>query len=65
MERADARQRIANNIVAGTFNADDLLKNYCTLLYASTRNYSQVAEKLGLDRRTVRAKIDPELLSKL
>ena len=64
VEHADARQRIANNIVSGTFNADDLLRNYCTLLYATTRNYSQVAEKLGLDRRTVRAKIDPELLAK-
>ncbi len=65
VDRSDARERIASNIVAGTFNAEDLLRNYCTLLYASTRNYSQVAEKLGLDRRTVRAKIDEELLAKL
>jgi len=62
---ADARQRIADGILTGTFTADDLLRNYCTLLYASTRNYSQVAERLGVDRRTVRAKVDETLLREL
>jgi DNA-binding NtrC family response regulator len=61
----DARQRIADSVVAGEFTADDLLRNYCTLLYAKTRNYSQVAEKLGVDRRTVRAKVDVQLLEEL
>ena len=65
VERAGVRQQIADDIVAGTFNADELLRNYCTLLYASSRNYSHVAEKLGLDRRTVRAKVDANLLAKL
>jgi transcriptional regulator with AAA-type ATPase domain len=51
----DARHRIAHNIVSGHFTADDLLRHYCTLLYATSRNYSTVAEKLRLDRRTVRA----------
>ena len=63
--RGDARQRIAAAVVNGTFNAEDLLRNYCTLLYAKTRNYSHVAEQLGLDRRTVRAKIDAALLEEL
>ena len=58
----DARHRIADNIVSGRFTADDLLRHYCTLLYATSRNYSTVAETLALDRRTVRAKIDPHLL---
>ncbi len=62
---ADARQRIASGILSGTFTADDLLRNYCTLLYAKTRNYSQVAEQLGVDRRTVRAKVDEALLREL
>jgi transcriptional regulator with AAA-type ATPase domain len=61
----DARHRIAHNIVSGHFTADDLLRHYCTLLYATSRNYSTVAEKLGLDRRTVRAKVDQELLREL
>jgi transcriptional regulator with PAS, ATPase and Fis domain len=61
----DARQRIASGILNGTFTADDLLRHYCTLLYATTRNYSQVAERLGVDRRTVRAKVDEALLREL
>jgi len=61
----DTRRRIADHIVTGKFTADDLLRNYCTLLYATSRNYSTVAEKLGLDRRTVRAKVDQQLLREL
>jgi DNA-binding NtrC family response regulator len=61
----DARQAIAAGVLGGAFTADDLLRNYCTLLYAKTRNYSHVAEKLGVDRRTVRAKVDAALLEKL
>jgi DNA-binding NtrC family response regulator len=59
----DGGQQFAAAIAEGKFNADDMLRNYCTLLYAKTRNYSQVAERLGLDRRTVKAKIDPALLA--
>jgi DNA-binding NtrC family response regulator len=62
---ADARHQIAHNIVAGNFTADELLRHYCTLVYATSRNYSTVAEKLHLDRRTVRAKVDHALLSDL
>jgi DNA-binding NtrC family response regulator len=61
----NARDRITTAIFSGTFTADDLLRNYCTLLYATTRNYSQVAERLGVDRRTVRAKVDEALLREL
>ncbi|HKR62123.1 MAG TPA: sigma 54-interacting transcriptional regulator [Thermoanaerobaculia bacterium] len=62
---SDARNAIASSVLSGTFTADDLLRNYTTLLYAKTRNYSQVAERLGVDRRTVRAKVDAELLKRL
>ena len=62
---SDARQRITRGLLSGSFSADDLLRNYTTLLYANTRNYSQVAERLGVDRRTVRAKVDPSLLAEL
>jgi DNA-binding NtrC family response regulator len=64
-ESSDARQAIAGAVLSGSFTADDLLRNYCTLLYAKTRNYSHVATRLGVDRRTVRAKVDGELLKKL
>jgi DNA-binding NtrC family response regulator len=60
-----ARQRIADGMMNGAFTADELLRNYCTLLYAASRNYSHVAERAGIDRRTVRARIDPALLDEL
>jgi transcriptional regulator of acetoin/glycerol metabolism len=62
---ADPRQRFAASMLAGTFTADELLNHYCTLLYATTRNYSQVAEKLGVDRRTVKARVQKELLAEM
>jgi DNA-binding NtrC family response regulator len=62
---SDARRRIAEAVVGGTYSAEEMLRNYCTLLYAKTRNYSQVAERLGIDRRTVRAKVDEDLLREL
>jgi DNA-binding NtrC family response regulator len=61
----DARQRIANSVVEGHFTADDLLRNYCTLLYAKSRNYAHVADRLKIDRRTVKAKVDATLLRDL
>jgi len=62
---SDARLRIASGIADGRFTADDLLRNYCTLLYAKTRNYAHVAERLQIDRRTVKAKIDATMLREL
>jgi DNA-binding NtrC family response regulator len=62
---SDARLEVANAVLSGDLTADELLRKYCTLLYAKSRNYSHVAERLGVDRRTVRARIDEELLSKL
>ncbi len=49
----------------GTLSFADLLSRYCTSVYAKLGSYQQTAEVLGLDRRTVRSKIDRELLKKL
>ena len=45
--------------------ADELLARYCTLVYSQTGNYQETARRLELDRRTVKARIDPDLLSDL
>jgi predicted regulator of amino acid metabolism with ACT domain len=63
--REDPRQRVADSVLAGTFTADELLSHYCTLVYAKSRNYSQVAEQLGVDRRTVKARVKKELLAEM
>ena len=50
---------------AGALTADELLRRYCTLVYARTGSYEETARRLGLDRRTVRERIDPALLAEL
>lgn len=50
---------------AGALSAEELLRGYCTRVYARTRSYQETARLLGLDRRTVRAKIDPVQLARL
>ncbi len=62
--RADRHDELLGELVAGTLTADELLRRYCTLVYAETRSYEATARRLGLDRRTVRAKVDPALLER-
>jgi DNA-binding NtrC family response regulator len=40
----------------------ELLSAYVTWSYAKTGSYQQTANQLGIDRRTVRSKVDEELL---
>jgi DNA-binding NtrC family response regulator len=54
----DGRQELAEAVCAGTLTADELLQRYCRLVHAQTGNYQETARRLGLDRRTVKAKVD-------
>ncbi len=56
---------LARAIDAGELSADELLRRYCTVVYAKTGTYEETARRLGLDRRTVKARLDRELLEKL
>ena len=59
------RDRLAAELLAGELSADELLRRYCTLVYARTGSYEEAARRLGLDRRTVRSRVDPALLAEL
>ncbi len=59
---ASAAERLADELDRGVLSADDLLRRYCTLVYSRTRNLEETARRLGLDRRTVKAKVDPKVL---
>ena len=59
------RDRLAAEYLSGTLTADDLLRRYCTLVYAEAGSYEEAARRLGLDRRTVKSRIDPGLLREL
>ena len=50
---------------AGELTASELLSRYCTLVYARTGSYEETARRLEMDRRTVKAKVDRELLAAL
>jgi transcriptional regulator with AAA-type ATPase domain len=52
-------------LLAGAPTADELIRRYCTAVYARTGSYQETARRLALDRRTVRAKIDRALLARL
>jgi transcriptional regulator with AAA-type ATPase domain len=60
-----ARQRLAEEVLAGTLSADEVLRRYCTLVYATTGSYLETGRRLDLDRRTVREKIDARWLAEL
>jgi len=56
---------LAEAFLSGTLTAEELLRRYCTLVYARTGSYQETARRLGLDRRTVKDRVDPALLAEL
>ncbi len=61
----DAADERAAALAQGRVEAEELLRQYCTRVYARVGSYEEAARRLGLDRRTVKAKVDPELLERL
>jgi hypothetical protein len=59
------RERLADELLSGALTADEVLKRYCTIVYAQAGSYEEAARRLELDRRTVKSRVDPELLGKL
>jgi DNA-binding NtrC family response regulator len=61
----DPVAEFANEARAGRLTADDLLSRYVTIVYSRTGGYEETARRLGLDRRTVKAKVDTAFLGRL
>jgi len=59
---AGAREELARAVRNGELGAEELLRRYCTLVYAEAGTYEQAARRLGLDRRTVKSRVDREWL---
>ena len=56
---------LAAELGEGSLTAEELLRRYCTIVYARTGSYQETARRLKLDRRTVKRYVDPELLARL
>ena len=63
-EATNARQALAEAVVSGSLTSDQLLRHYYTLVYAQTGSYEAAATKLQVEWRTVRKKVDVDLLGK-
>ncbi len=54
---------LGDDAAAGDIPLDDLITRYCTLVYEQTGSFEGTARKLGIDRRTVKSKVDLSLLA--
>lgn len=63
--RDNGRRDLFTEARSGALTAEELLSRYCTLVYSQTRSYEETARRLAIDRRTVKAKVNPGLLAKL
>jgi transcriptional regulator with AAA-type ATPase domain len=59
---ADPREALARGASEGALTVDELLRRYCTLVYAQAGSWQEAARRLGVDHRTVRSHVDETLL---
>ncbi len=52
-------------VLEGNITVEELTRRYCTLVYARTGKFEETSRRLGIDRRTIKARIDPVLFEQL
>ncbi|MCX6620300.1 MAG: sigma 54-interacting transcriptional regulator, partial [Acidobacteria bacterium] len=50
-------ESLAEELRQGRITADELMARYCAIVYRETGSYEETARRLGIDRRTVKARI--------
>jgi len=61
----DPMEQFVHDAREGRLTADGLLSRYVTFAFQRSGSYEAAARQLGMDRRTVKAKIDTALLARL
>ena len=64
-EEQGALDAFTSALRAGRLSAEEVLTHYATLVYANEGSYEAASRRLGLDRRTVKAKVDTDFLETL
>jgi DNA-binding NtrC family response regulator len=54
----DPAEALSQDLRAGRLTAEQLLSRYCAIVYQQTGSYEETARRVGLDRRTVKSKVD-------
>lgn len=52
---------LAADMERGQITAEEVLRRYCSIVYAQTLNIEETARRLNIDRRTVKARLKPLL----
>ena len=55
--RPSVPKTFRDDFEAGRMTADEMLSRYTTMVYRQTGSYEETARRLGIDRRTVKAKV--------
>lgn len=58
----DRLEQFVTDVRTGSLTADAILTGYITLVYSRTGSYEETGRRLQIDRRTVKAKVDREML---
>jgi transcriptional regulator with AAA-type ATPase domain len=62
---SDPVDEFVKDLRAGKLTADKALSRYSTIVYRQAGSYEETARRLGIDRRTVKSRIDVEFLARL
>jgi len=62
---SDPVDEFVNDLRAGRLTADQALSRYSTIVYRQTGSYEEAARRLGVDRRTVKSRIDVQFLARI
>jgi len=64
-ENISAREELSEALFTCNLTAEGLLRRYCTIAYRQTGSYVEAGRRLGLDRRTLKSKVDADFLRRL